>query len=58
MYVALFVSSGSSATLPRQMRNDLLLQVNSTLAAVSTAIVVFVTVFILRAGKLRRLGAA
>ena len=52
--IALFVSGGSSSTLPRQMWNDLLLQVNPTLAAVSTVILVFVTVFILAAEALRR----
>jgi len=55
--IALFVSGGSSATLPRQMWNDLLLQVNPTLAAVSTVILVFVTVFILAAETLRRRAA-
>jgi len=54
--IALFVSGGSSSTLPRQMWNDLLLQVNPTLAAVSTVILVFVTVFILLAEALRRRG--
>ena len=33
--IALFVSGGNTSTLPRQMWNDLLLQVNPTLAAVS-----------------------
>src|SRR5207248_2031385 len=44
--IALFVSGGRTATLPRQMWNDLLLQVNPTLAAVATVILLFVTVFI------------
>lgn len=52
--IALFVSGGRTATLPRQMWNDLLLQVNPTLAAVSTVILVFVTVFIVLAETLRR----
>jgi ABC-type spermidine/putrescine transport system permease subunit II len=52
--IALFVTSGSSATLPRQMWNDLLLQVNPTLAAVSTVILVFVTVVVICAEMLRR----
>lgn len=52
--MALFLTSGSSATLPRQMWNDLLLQVNPTLAAVSTLILLFVTVFIVLAELLRR----
>ena len=52
--IALFVSGGKTSTLPRQMWNDLLLQVNPTLAAVSTVILVFVTVFIVLAETLRR----
>ena len=55
--IALFVSGGASSTLPRQMWSDLLLQVNPTLAAVSTVILVFVTLFILAAEALRRRGA-
>jgi putative spermidine/putrescine transport system permease protein len=56
--IALFVSGGRTATLPRQMWNDLLLQVNPTLAAVSTVILVFVTVFIVLAETLRRRATA
>jgi putative spermidine/putrescine transport system permease protein len=56
--IALFVSGGSSSTLPRQMWNDLLLQVNPTLAAVSTVILVFVTLFIVAAELLRRRAVA
>jgi putative spermidine/putrescine transport system permease protein len=56
--IALFVSGGRTATLPRQMWNDLLLQVNPTLAAVSTVILVFVTVFIVLAEGLRRRATA
>jgi putative spermidine/putrescine transport system permease protein len=56
--IALFVSGGSTSTLPRQMWNDLLLQVNPTLAAVSTVILVFVTLFILLAELLRRRAVA
>jgi putative spermidine/putrescine transport system permease protein len=52
--VALFVTGGSTATLPRQMWNDLLLQVNPTLAAVSSFILVFVTAFVVAAELLRR----
>lgn len=52
--VALFISGGNNATLPRQMWNDLLLQVNPTLAAVSTVILLFITVFIIAAELLRR----
>ncbi|MBV9685964.1 MAG: ABC transporter permease subunit [Alphaproteobacteria bacterium] len=56
--IALFVSGGSTATLPRQMWNDLLLQVNPTLAAVSTVILVFVTAFIVLAENFRRRAVA
>jgi putative spermidine/putrescine transport system permease protein len=56
--IALFVSGGKTSTLPRQMWNDLLLQVNPTLAAVSTVILVFVTVFIVLAETLRRRATA
>lgn len=52
--VSLFVSGGSSATLPKQMWNDLLLQVNPTLAAVSTIVLVIATVLIVAAEWLRR----
>lgn len=44
--VALFVSGGVSTTLPRQMWADALLNVSPTLAAVSTVILIFVTVVI------------
>ena len=56
--IALFVSGGKTSTLPRQMWNDLLLQVNPTLAAVSTVILVFVTGFIVLAETLRRRATA
>lgn len=52
--VALFVSGGSTATLPKQMWNDLLLQVNPTLAAVSTIVLLIATVIIVLAEYLRR----
>jgi ABC-type spermidine/putrescine transport system permease subunit II len=56
--VALFITGGGTATLPRQMWNDLLLQVNPTLAAVSTIIVVFITLFVVVAELLRRRAVA
>jgi ABC-type spermidine/putrescine transport system permease subunit I len=56
--VALFITGGSTSTLPRQMWNDLLLQVNPTLAAVSTVILVFVTAFVVIAEMLRRRAVA
>jgi putative spermidine/putrescine transport system permease protein len=52
--IALFVTGGGTSTLPRLMWNDMLLQVNPTLAAVSTVILVFVTLFIVGAELLRR----
>ena len=52
--VSLFITGGSTSTLPRRMWNDLLLQVNPTLAAVSTVVLVFVTIFIVAAEVLRR----
>ncbi|MBO1908639.1 ABC transporter permease subunit [Microvirga sp. 3-52] len=45
--VALFISGGTSTTLPRQMWADALLNVSPTLAAVSTLILAFVTVVII-----------
>ncbi|WP_420962395.1 ABC transporter permease subunit [Brucella sp. IR073] len=44
--VALFISGGTSTTLPRQMWADALMNVSPTLAAVSTMILLFVTVII------------
>lgn len=52
--IALFVSGGLVSTLPRQMWNDMLLQVNPTLAAVSTTMLVIITGIILAAEYLRR----
>lgn len=52
--IALFVSGGGTATLPKQMWTDLFLNVNPTLAAVSTIILVLVSVFVLGAEFLRR----
>lgn len=52
--IALFVSGGLVSTLPRQMWNDMLLQVNPTLAAVSTTMLVIITVIIFAAEYLRR----
>ena len=56
--IALFTTGGGTSTLPRQMWNDLLLQVNPTLAAVSTIVLVFVTLFIVAAEVLRRRAVA
>jgi putative spermidine/putrescine transport system permease protein len=52
--VSLFLSGGSSATLPKQMWNDLLLQVNPTLAAVSTVVLAIATILIVFAEWLRQ----
>ena len=52
--ISLFVSGGLLSTLPRQMWNDMLLQVNPTLAAVSSTMLVVITVIILGAEYLRR----
>jgi len=41
--IALFVTGGAVSTLPRQLWNDLLLQINPTLAAVSTLVLVMMT---------------
>jgi len=56
--ISLFVSGGLVSTLPRQMWNDMLLQVNPTLAAASTVMLVLITTMILAAEALRRRGAA
>ncbi|MCC7280780.1 MAG: ABC transporter permease subunit [Acetobacteraceae bacterium] len=52
--IALFITGGATSTLPRQMWNDLLLQVNPTLAAVSTVVLVLITIFIVAAELFRR----
>lgn len=52
--VALFISGGVATTLPKQMWTDALLNVTPTLAAVSTVILVFVTVVILATEALSR----
>ncbi|MSP89064.1 MAG: ABC transporter permease subunit [Alphaproteobacteria bacterium] len=52
--IALFVSGGLATTLPKQMWDDALLKVNPTLAAVSTILLVFITIVILLAEYLRR----
>ncbi len=52
--IALFVTGGLSTTLPKQMWDDALLKVTPTLAAVSTILLVFVTLVIVLAEYLRR----
>lgn len=56
--VALFVSGGVTTTLPKQMWDDMILQLNPTLAAVSTVVFVLVTALLVVAEAMRRRGAA
>jgi putative spermidine/putrescine transport system permease protein len=51
--VALFVSGGIMTTLPKQMWDDMILQVNPTVAAASVVVFVVVTALILLAERLR-----
>jgi ABC-type spermidine/putrescine transport system permease subunit II len=55
--VALFVSGGITVTLPKQMWDDMILQLNPTLAAVSTVVFGLVTLLLLFAEWMRRRGA-
>lgn len=52
--VALFVTGGLSATLPKQMWDDALLKVSPILAAVSTVILVAVTIVVFAGEMFRR----
>lgn len=52
--VAIFVSGGIKTTLPKQMWDDMILQLNPTLAAVSVVVFLIVTTLLLAAEKLRR----
>jgi ABC-type spermidine/putrescine transport system permease subunit II len=52
--VAIFVSGGIKTTLPKQMWDDMILQLNPTLAAVSVVVFVVVTVLLLVAERVRR----
>lgn len=52
--VAIFVSGGVKTTLPKQMWDDMILQLNPTLAAVSVVVFVVVTLLLLAAERLRR----
>lgn len=56
--VALFVSGGVTVTLPKQMWDDMILQLNPTLAAVSTVVFVLVTTLLVLAEWMRRRGEA
>ncbi|MBV2143651.1 ABC transporter permease subunit [Falsochrobactrum sp. TDYN1] len=52
--IAIFVSGGLKTTLPKQMWDDMFLQLNPTLAAVSVIVLLIVTVLLLMARKLER----
>jgi putative spermidine/putrescine transport system permease protein len=55
--IALFVSAGAATTLPKQMWDDAILKVSPTLAAISTLLLVFVTIVILSAEYFQRRAA-
>ncbi|MER9951447.1 ABC transporter permease subunit [Mesorhizobium sp. M0047] len=50
--IALFISGGLKSTLPKQMWDDMYLQLNPTLAAVSVVVSMIVTVILLIARRL------
>ncbi len=52
--VAIFVGGGVKTTLPKQMWDDMILQLNPTLAAVSFVVFVIVMALLLLAERLRR----
>ena len=56
--VALFISGGITTTLPKQMWDDMILQLNPTLGAVSTVVFVLVTSLLIVAEWTRRRGTA
>ena len=56
--IAIFVSGGIKTTLPKQMWDDMILQLNPTLAAVSTVVFVLVTALLVTAEWTRRRGAS
>lgn len=51
--IAIFVSGGVKTTLPKQMWDDMILQLNPTLAAVSVVVFVVVTMMLLLAERFR-----
>lgn len=51
--IAIFVSGGIKTTLPKQMWDDMILQLNPTLAAVSVVVLVVVTAMLLLAERFR-----
>ena len=52
--VAIFISGGLATTLPKQMWDDMILQLNPTLAAVSTVVLIVVTLLLLIAERFRK----
>ncbi|MSO92829.1 MAG: ABC transporter permease subunit [Rhodospirillales bacterium] len=56
--IALFMSSGISTTLPKQMWDDAIMKVSPLLAAVSTVLLFFVTLVILTAEYFQRRAGA
>jgi putative spermidine/putrescine transport system permease protein len=52
--IALFTTGGLTATLPKQMWDDAVMKVSPALAAVSTLMLVFVSIMVLVAEWLRR----
>ena len=52
--VAIFISGGLATTLPKQMWDDMILQLNPTLAAVSTVVLIVVTMLLLIAERFRK----
>ncbi|EEX11759.1 binding-protein-dependent transport systems inner membrane component [Citreicella sp. SE45] len=52
--IALFISGGLKSTLPKQMWDDMYLQLNPTLAAVSVVVLVIVTVILLLAQRVQK----
>jgi ABC-type spermidine/putrescine transport system permease subunit I len=56
--IAIFVSGGVKTTLPKQMWDDMILQLNPTLAAVSVVVFVVVTVMLLMAERFRSSSAS
>ena len=52
--IAIFVSGGIKTTLPKQMWDDMILQLNPTLAAVSVVVFVVVTAMLVTAERFRR----
>ena len=52
--IAIFISGGMNTTLPKQMWDDMFLQLNPTLAAVSVVVLLIVTLILLTAQKFQK----